>query len=157
MTTAGLLVLAGCSGAPEPGGAATAADAETAEYAAVEYRQGLMHVMAYKAAAVREMADGSRPVDEAVFAKSASDLSAAAGMIVDGFPSGSGVGEVSISNGLPDIWDNWDDFQAKASALQSAASEVATLAGRGGFAAAQEAASNLGGNCGACHRPYRQR
>ena len=99
--------------------------------------------MAYKAAAVREMADGSRPVDEAVFAKSASDLSAAAGMIVDGFPSGSGVGEVSISNGLPDIWDNWDDFQAKASALQSAASEVATLAGRGGFAAAYFAALAL--------------
>ena len=78
-------------------------------------------------------------------------------MIVEGFIPGSSTADISISGGLTDIWDNWDDFLEKAAALEDAASEVATLAAQGGFAAAQEAASNLGGNCGACHRPYRQR
>ena len=160
LTAASLFFVAGCSQAPEPAGgnaAGSADDVESAEYLAVEYRQGLMHVLAFKADPVRNMADGSAPVDEALFLDYAEDLAAAAGMIVEGFIPGSGAQDISISGGLPDIWDNWDDFLEKAAALEDAASEVAVLAAQGGFAAAQEAAGNLGANCGGCHRPYRQR
>ena len=159
-TAASLLLVAGCSQAPEPagGGAAGAADdVESAEFLAVKYRQGLMNVLAFKSGPVRNMADGSTPVDEAMFLDYAEDLAAAAGMIVEGFIPGSDTQDISISGGLPDIWDNWDDFLEKAAALEDAANVVANLASQGGFAAAQEAANNLGANCGGCHRPYRQR
>jgi len=149
------MVGAGCSQAPDA--PAAAAEDESPEFAAVEYRQGLMHVMAFKADPVRNMADGSMPVDEALFAKSATDLAAAAGMITEGFIPGGSAGDTAGSGGLPDIWSNWDDFLSKAAALETAATEIATLAAQGGFAAAQEAAGELGANCGGCHRPYRQR
>jgi cytochrome c556 len=156
-----LLVGAGCSEAPEQAAGAPAAgpavDQDTAEYAAMEYRQGLMHVMAFKAGPVRNMADGSMPVDEAVFAKSASDLAAAAGMITEGFVANSSSTDIPGSAGLPEIWSDWDDFVSKAAALETAATEIANLAAQGGFAAAQAAAGELGANCGGCHRPYRQR
>jgi cytochrome c556 len=165
MTAASLVLLVGtgCSQAPEetagaPAPAAgPAVDEESAEFAAMEYRQGLMHVMAFKADPVRSMADGEMPVDEALFAQSAADLAAAAGMITEGFIAGSGADDLPGSGGLPDIWTNWDDFLGKAAALESAATEIAALAANGGFAAAQAAASELGANCGGCHRPYRQR
>jgi cytochrome c556 len=149
------MVGAGCSQAPDE--SAAAAEDESPEFAAVEYRQGLMHVMAFKADPVRNMADGSMPVDEALFAKSAADLAAAAGMITEGFIPGSSAEDKAGSGGLPDIWSNWDDFLAKAAALETAATEISALAAQGGFAAAQEAAGELGANCGGCHRPYRQR
>jgi len=149
------MVGAGCSQAPDA--PAAAAEDESPEFAAMEYRQGLMHVLAFKADPVRNMADGSMPVDEALFAKSAADLAAAAGMITEGFIPGSSTEDKAGSGGLPDIWSNWDDFLSKAAALETAATEIATLAAQGGFAAAQTAAGELGANCGGCHRPYRQR
>ncbi len=161
LTAASALLVAGCSQAPESAGgnagAGAADDVESPEYLAVKYRQGLMQVMAFKSGPVRNMADGSAPVNEAMFLDYAEDLAAAAGMIEEGFIPGTGTSDISISGGLPDIWDNWDDFLEKAAALEDAASEVAALAAQGGFAAAQEAAGNLGANCGGCHRPYRQR
>ena len=154
-----LLIGAGCSQAPEEtaGEAAPVVDEESAEFGAMEYRQGLMHVMAFKADPVRDMASGDIPVDEALFAESAAELAAAAGMISEGFIAGSSTEDLPSSGGLPDIWNNWDDFLGKAAALESAATEIAALAADGGFDAAQAAASELGANCGGCHRPYRQR
>ncbi|MFL2555017.1 MAG: c-type cytochrome [Candidatus Rariloculaceae bacterium] len=155
-----LLTSSGCSQAPDEPAATTAApavDEDSPEFAATEYRQGLMHVLEFKAGPVRNMADGSIPVNEALFAESATDLAAAAGMLTEGFIAGSSSEELPGSSGLPDIWDNWDDFVEKSAALEASATEVATLAAEGGFAAAQAAASELGGNCGGCHRPYRQR
>ena len=155
-----LLTSSGCSQAPDEPAATTAgpaADEDSPEFAAMEYRQGLMHVLEFKAGPVRNMADGSTPVNEALFAESAADLAAAAGMLTEGFITGSSSEELPGSSGLPDIWDNWDDFVEKSAALEASATEIATLAAEGGFAAAQAAASELGGNCGGCHRPYRQR
>ncbi|MFL2546915.1 MAG: c-type cytochrome [Candidatus Rariloculaceae bacterium] len=154
-----LLTAVGCGQATDEPAAAggAAADEDSPEFAAIEYRQGLMHVLAFKAEPVRNMADGSIPVDEALFAESAADLAAAAGMITEGFVANSSADDVAGSGGLPDIWSNWDDFMAKAAALEDAANQVSMLAGQGGFAAAQEAANELGANCGGCHRPYRQR
>ena len=155
-----LLTGAGCSQATDEPAAAAAgpgADEDSPEFAALQYRQGLMHVLAFKAGPVRNMADGTIPVDEALFVQSAADLAAAAGMITEGFVDGSSSEELPGSGGLPDIWSNWDDFMTKAAALEDAANEVSRLAAQGGFAAAQDAANELGANCGGCHRPYRQR
>ena len=153
-----LLAVAGCGQAP-PGDAAANLDTETAEYAAMEYRHGLMHVIAFKAGKVRGMADGEIPVDEAVFVQSAIDLAAAAKMLDDAFPEGTdSVSLPGASNALPEIWSDWDAFVERRTALQTVSQTVAAQAQAGGFAAAQTAAAEqIGPSCGGCHRPYRQR
>lgn len=157
------LLMVACSQAPRGGGegsqAAAGVDTDSAEYAAMRYRQGLMQVIAYKAGRLRGMADGDIPVDEAVFLKSANDLAAAAGMLNEAFLEGSDSESLAgHSNALPDIWNDWNAFGERRSALQSAARTVASQAQNGGFAAAQAAAAEqIGPACGGCHRTYRQR
>ncbi|WP_169052654.1 c-type cytochrome [Pseudooceanicola onchidii] len=55
------------------------------------------------------------------------------------------------SESSPAIWDNWNDFTAKAAALQSAAQDMDAGSAEG-VAAGMLA---IGGACGACHQPYR--
>jgi len=140
-------------------GQASNVDTDSPAYAAMEYRQGLMHVLEYKAARLRGMADGNIPVNEAEFVKSASDLAAAARMLDDAFPEGSdSVSLAGVSKALPDIWNDMSAFSERRATLQSAAQTIAAQAQSGGFAAAQAAASEqIGPACGGCHRPYRQR
>lgn len=58
------------------------------------------------------------------------------------------------SGALPAIWENWDDFTAKANGLEQAAlAIVAASNGNGDMAAAGKA---LGGACGACHKSYKK-
>jgi cytochrome c556 len=148
------LLVAACGQAPD-GGAAV--DMESPEYAAMEYRQGLMHVIAFKAGTLRDMADGNVPVDEATFAEYAADLAAATGMIEEGFISASDSVSLPGSNALPGIWENWNDFLDRAATVQSVAETIASQAQTGGFQAAQVTASEeLGPTCGGCHREYRQ-
>ena len=55
------------------------------------------------------------------------------------------------SEALPAIWENWDDFVAKADAMKAAAEamDTASLDGlRAGI-------GGIGQTCGACHKSYR--
>jgi len=156
---AALLAMTACSQAPQGDAPAAAGnvDTETPEYAAMEYRQGLMHVIAFKAGQVRGMASGDIPVDEALFVKSARDLAAAAAMLDEAFVAGSDSVSMPGSNALPDIWSDWDAFQERKTNLQTVTAAVAAQAQAGGFQAAQAtAAEDIGPACGGCHRPYRQ-
>jgi len=150
MTAAAALMLvgAGCSQGP--------AD-ESPESAAMEYRQSLMHVQAFKLGALRGMADGTIDADVDVFAEYAADLAATAGMITDGFALASSDSEtLAGSDALPDIWGNWDDFVQKAADLESAADGLARQASAPGFTIGPDSAAPLGPACGGCHRVYRQ-
>ena len=140
-------------------GPAAGVDTDSAEFAAMEYRQGLMHVISYKAARLRGMADGDIPVDEAQFLKAATDLVAATGMLEEAFPEGSDSESLAgASNALPDVWEDWNGFLERRAALVEAARTVAEQARSGGFAAAQATASEqIGPACGGCHRTFRQR
>ncbi|WP_417250424.1 c-type cytochrome [Celeribacter sp.] len=55
------------------------------------------------------------------------------------------------SEAKPEIWSNWDDFVAKAQALQTAA-EGATISTAADIGPAMGA---MGGTCKACHSDYR--
>jgi len=159
MVVAGLVAACGSAQDESASGPAANVDTESAEYAALRYRQGLMDVIDYKAAKLRGMADGDIPVDEAEFVRSANDLAAAAAMLEDAFPEGTDSRSLpGASNALPDIWSDWTDFVERRTRLQTAAQTVANQARSGGFAAARETASELiGPACGSCHRPYRRR
>jgi len=156
--TAGLILLIGVGCSQEGAGPVAVVDEDSPEFAAMEYRQGLMEVIAFKAGTIRDMADGNSEVDSDMFTEYAADLAAVAGMIVEGFVPGSDIDSLPGSAALPDIWANWDDFLERAATLEATAQNVADLAATGGFAAGQAAAAEeIGPACGGCHRNYRQR
>ena len=150
LASALMLAAAGCSQAPE--------EDDSPEFAAMEYRQGLMHVQAWKLGVLRGMAEGAIDADADVFAEYAGDLAAAAGMLTEGFDglAASDSETMAGSGAMPGIWDNWDDFVQKAADLEAAAEEVAAAASTPGFSVGAESAAPLGPTCGGCHRVYRQ-
>ena len=142
-------VLAACGA----GGGAAPAD-DSPEGLAVQYRQSVMRSLGYKVAAVRAMASGEVPVDEAKFRKDTADVAALAGMLPEGFiPSSS----ATDSNANPEVWTNMADFQQKGADLKNAADALAATAASQGFEAAKGMVQAAGSTCGACHRPYRRR
>jgi len=143
-------MLAACGG----GGAAAPVADESPEGQAVTFRQANMEAIAYKVGRLRGMAMGEIPVDEAAFAKGASDVATLAGMIVEGFVPNSAKPN---SAALPEVWTNAADFQQKAADLQNAAQALATAASGQGFEAAKGMVQAVGQSCGGCHRPYRRR
>ena len=153
MTAAGFILLGGVGCSQEGGGAG--ADEESPEFAAMEYRHGLMHVFAFKLGVLRNMAEGNIDADAAVFAEYAADLAAAAGMITEGFVPNSDMESLPGSGALPGIWEDFNDFVQKAADLQEAAQAVANRAAVGGFTVGPDAVEPLGPACGGCHRVYR--
>jgi len=151
-TLLGVFLVAGLASCGGGGGAAPVDDSPAGQ--AVQYRQSVMRSLGYKVAAVRAMASGEVPVDEAKFRKDTADVAALAGMLPEGFiPSSSG----AESGALPEVWTNTADFQQKAADLKNAADALAAAAASQGFEAAKGMVQAAGSTCGACHRPYRQR
>ena len=143
-------------GACAPGGGGGGADEDTPEAAAFRFRQAVMRVAAAKMGPIGAMAREEVPVDEAVFAKNVNDLVAAAGMITEGF--GADVSNSpAASAAMPEIWADMDDFNERAANMLNAAQELAQVVEDGGFSAAQGLVQSTAGNCGACHRSYRER
>ena len=94
-----LFAISGCGGGSDGAadGNMAAVDEDSPEFAAMQYRQGLMHVLGYKIATLRDMAEGAIEADDAVFAKYAADLATAAHMILEGFEGM----EASSTDALP--------------------------------------------------------
>jgi cytochrome c556 len=136
------------------GGAGAAAQADTPENAAFNFRDGVMKAIAWKVSKLRGMAMGEIPVDETAAKKYAHDVAALAGMITEGFIPNS---IVAGSAATPDIWMNFPDFTAKAADLEKAAQGLAEAADANGFEASKGMVQAVGSSCGACHRPYRKR
>ena len=152
-TLLGAVLVAGLASCGVGGPAQAPAD-ESPEGQAVQYRQSLMRAIAYKVAAVRAMASGEVPADEAKFRKDTADVAALAGMLPEGFiPSSS----ATASNANPEVWTNTADFRQKAADLKTAADALAATAASQGFEAAKGMVQAAGSTCGACHRPYRRR
>lgn len=131
-----------------------AAQADTPENAAFNFRDGLMKAIAWKVGKLRGMAQGEIPVDEAAAKKNAHDVVALAGMITEGFIPNS---IVQGSAATPEIWMNFPDFTMKAADLQNAAKALAEAADANGFEASKGMVDAVGKTCGGCHRPYRKR
>ena len=92
--------------------------------------------------------------DTAVIAQKASEIEAWANEMVNFFPEGS---TQSPSEALPAIWDNFDDFTAKAVANAEAAANLKTLAQSGADAGAlTNGFKALGKTCKDCHNDYKE-
>lgn len=91
-------------------------------------------------------------------AENATALSAAAAKITADYPKGTGRGDFDdkVTRALPKIWEDWQGFQAAATALQTEAAKLATVAAGGdknAIAAQFGMVGKLG--CGGCHKPFR--
>ncbi len=86
-----VLPLAACGQQGAAGGGASARADDSPEYQAFQFRDGVMHSLAWKVGKLRAMAVGDIPVDNAIALKNARDTAALAGMFADGFIPNSAV------------------------------------------------------------------
>ena len=137
----GMVLAAGC------GGGAVEVD-DSPEGQAFRFRHAVMVVVADKMLTIGGMARGEIEADDTLFTKSAADLATMAGMATEGFmPQGIPQGSRSV----PEIWENWSDFERRAQDFQRAAQAVADAAKSGGLDAASDLVRPLQQTCGGCH------
>jgi cytochrome c556 len=127
-----------------------AATAVTAQDAVVEKREQMMKQVGASMGALGGIAKGEKPFDAEAVKTALTTISTDMKAFPDQFPAGS----EANSAAAPVIWDNMDDFKAKAAKLAGDADTI--LASMpADQAGVQEAVKTLGANCGTCHQTYR--
>jgi cytochrome c556 len=116
----------------------------------VEKREGMMKQIGGSMGALAAISKGEKPYDAEVVKAAVTTISTNAKAFPDQFPQGSETGSAAA----PAIWENFEDFKAKAAKLGADADTV--LAGlpadQAGVATAMK---TLGADCGTCHQTYR--
>lgn len=114
-------------------------------------REAIMKKIGGATGAIAAIAKGEKPYDADVLKTALSTISENAKIFPDQFPAGSETGDKAAS---PKIWENMDDFKAKAAKLSTDADAIlaALPADAAGVGAAMK---TLGANCGGCHQAYR--
>ena len=72
------------------------------------------------------------------------------------FPEGSAIG-VGLSAARPEIWQEWDIFKERATALQTAAVRLSAAAATGNAEAVRGPILEVAQACGACHQLFRRK
>ncbi len=112
------------------------------------FRDSLFKVIAHKTS---QLPAAKASGDQAAFKQAAADIASLAGMITGGFEIQNNVFEGSLA--LPAIWEDFDDFTAKANDLETAAQALADSGDMESFSI-----RDFGGStCGGCHREYKKR
>jgi cytochrome c556 len=120
---------------------------------AIEYRQGVMNIYSWNMKAMANMMKGKIPFDQKAFASHAKDLATASALkLMPGFPEDS---ESEESDALPEIWMEFDDFEAKYKAFGEAARDLGEVAVNGDKASLGNALEKTGKACKACHKKYK--
>ena len=118
-------------------------------------RQAVFKLLAFNMAPINGMARNTVEFDAAVAQRNALRVAALAPMIPEVFAANDTRSFDVTTEALPIIWDNMDDFRAKAAALEEAANTFAAVAAGGDRAATIGAIRAFGSTCGNCHREYR--
>jgi cytochrome c556 len=116
-----------------------------------ENREAAMKKIGASIGALVGIAKGEKPYDAAVVKTSLTAISETIKVFPSYFPEGS-VNDDQEAN--PKIWDNMDDFKAKAAKL-GADADAALAALPADQAAVGATLATIGGGCGACHELYR--
>ncbi|UVD57803.1 cytochrome c [Rhizobium sp. Pop5] len=116
-----------------------------------DLRVALMKQVGGSAGALAAIAKGTKPYDAEAVKTALTTIAATAKVFPDQFKAGT---ETNDEGASPKIWENMDDFKARAAKLASDAETA--LAQLPADAAAVGATINaLGANCGGCHKAYR--
>lgn len=132
----------------------TAASADERAQAAAETRQGLLKVVVSYFGPIVAMARQQMPYDGELVQANAEKIATLLPMIPDVFRANTSEYDLE-TEALDVIWENTDDFNAKAMAATEKAAALATAAADG-QGPAMQAFGELGASCKACHDNYRQ-
>lgn len=124
--------------------------AVTAQETPQAKREQLMKQIGGSVGALGAIAKGEKPYDAATVQKSLTTISTNIKAFPDQFPPGSDAN----SEAAPAIWQNMDDFRARA---QKLAGDADTLLASlpADQAGVQKAVQTLGADCSGCHQTYR--
>ena len=128
-----------------------AVDDEQAGYA-YDSREGLFSMVRLYFGPLYGMMRGA-PYDADVVAHNGAKIAELAGMIPDAFVVDTRENDIEGTEALDDIWENIDDFNAKAATLAERATALSQAQGEDAFKAAF---GGMGQACKACHDNYRQ-
>lgn len=117
----------------------------------IQARRAIMKANAEAARTAFGMAQGKVPYDAAEAAAAMKTLQDDMAEFPTLFPDGSDKGNTHAS---PAIWQNMDDFKARAAKL-AADAKVAEAAAPNGLDAFRATVGAIGQDCGACHELYR--
>lgn len=122
---------------------------------AVKARQGYFDMLGAQMAVLAPMAQGKMDFDTDKAKVAADNLAALAKVnVLPLFMAGTSADDMAgKTRARPDIWENGDDFLAKATAFHDAAAEMPTAAGS--LETLQAAVGKLGGSCKGCHDNFR--
>jgi cytochrome c556 len=123
-----------------------------AQVTAESAREGAMKEMGKNMKAIKELISSNGNAADA--AAPAQKIAEIAAKIPDLFPQGS---DTPDDGAKAEIWQNWDDFVAKAKSLQDEATMLSSAAGGGDLATVGAQFEKVGGACGACHKQYREK
>ncbi len=127
-------------------GPAIAQKQPTPEERAYKFRTSLFQTFAWK---LGQMAGAKGRGDQAAFSKHASDLAQLSTLIEEGFQIENSLPEGTKAK--PEIWQDYEEFQSKAKALNDAATGF-TEAGAMADFDPREFGSKT---CGGCHRSFK--
>ena len=144
---AGLVVAAALSGV-------SAVMAQQKPEDAIKYRQSAFFIMGQNFGPLAAMAKGDRPYDKEVAIKSATIVEFMSKLPWDRFGPGTDMGNTKAK---PEIWENMDDFKAKAEKMQAETAKLLQVAQTGDAAALKAQVGETGKACKACHDNYRNK
>ncbi|HRG17088.1 MAG TPA: cytochrome c, partial [Pseudomonadota bacterium] len=99
------------------------------------------------------MVKGSKPWDAAEFKRRSIAVAFAAVQLDEAFSAGSDKG--AVTDALPAIWENPDDFAAKLKAFQKTSNALRMAAAAGDQDRIKAAFNDVRQSCGNCHETYR--
>jgi cytochrome c556 len=129
--------------------AATAADA-------IHARQAGFKQMSAAFKGLNDQLNSPAP-DKAQVAALSKRVNEIAPQIGGWFPAGTGPEAGVKTRAKPDIWAKPAEFQAAARALPVETAKLASLGAMGDIEAAKAQFKVVGGKCGACHTPFREK
>ncbi len=120
---------------------------------AVEYRQGVMNILAWNTKTISGMLKGKTEYDAETIKTAAKDIASTASLdIIAGFPEDS---EHEDSAALADIWLDFENFEQKMADFQKAADNLNVASQTGDKMAVGNAMKDLGKTCKGCHKPFK--
>lgn len=122
---------------------------------AIKYRQSALTLLGWNIGPISAMMKGEAPFDAKKAELHATRLQQVAPMILEGFPAGSQSG--AATKAKPEIWNNLDDFKAKAADLEKATAGLVAATRTGDQKQVGQALGTVGNACKACHDKYKDK
>lgn len=117
------------------------------------YRQRLMKSQGASMGSIGDILKYKLPGGAEHVAVHAKNIAGYSSLIADAFKKDISAGKTDAK---PEVWQKWDDFVAKANALNAAATALSEAAAGGDMSAMMPRVKALGDACRGCHNDYRK-